>query len=235
MFARFTNIKFYLILLGDALLIAFAFSASFYLRFDGVIPQGQMELIKRAIYWIVPVKLAIMMLFRVYRGMWRYTGLWDLYNIVKAAVFTSALIALSIYYVFQTPGFSRGVLVIDLFLTISFIAGFRIGIRTRYQRHGLKNGRRLQRHKQSSFKRIIIVGAGSACEALLREINQKSTADYHVVGLLDDNRKKLKKAIHGVKVIGTSREIPKMVKKYAVDEVIIATPRATEREMRSIW
>jgi FlaA1/EpsC-like NDP-sugar epimerase len=81
---------------------------------------------------------------------------------------------------------------------------------------------------------VLIVGAGDAGEMILRQIMNDPCLGFQVVGLVDDDAKKLHASIHGVPIIGTTKEIPILAKEKQVDQIIIATPSATASQMRRI-
>jgi FlaA1/EpsC-like NDP-sugar epimerase len=81
-------------------------------------------------------------------------------------------------------------------------------------------------------KRLLIVGAGSAGEKLVREIKENGRLRYDLVGFIDDALSKQRLTIHGVKVLGPLQALSKIVEDFDVDELIIAAPTATAAEMR---
>jgi FlaA1/EpsC-like NDP-sugar epimerase len=84
-------------------------------------------------------------------------------------------------------------------------------------------------------KKIIIFGAGDAGEMVLREIRFNKSLNYQPVGFLDDNSKKVGRRIHGVPVLGTRRELTRIVKERQVEEVIVAIPSATKEILEGIF
>jgi FlaA1/EpsC-like NDP-sugar epimerase len=218
----------------DAFLIALAYHFSYLLRFDGNVPQREMHNFLMTLPWIVPLKAVIFFFFGLYRGMWRYTSIHDLLNLVKAAVVGSAVIALILVIGTRFEGFARSVFLIDLFLTFLFVGGYRIGIRLLFD---YREGR--SRHKEilsgnGDFKRVLVIGAGDAGELLIREVRENKHISYHVVGLIDDNESKVQKTIHGVPVLGTLNDLVALVKNLEIDELIIAIPSASAVQMRRI-
>jgi FlaA1/EpsC-like NDP-sugar epimerase len=90
---------------------------------------------------------------------------------------------------------SQGVFMADLFGTILVPAGLRMIIRLYHEEFRTVEGRRL--------KRFLIIGAGNAGEALLREIHRMHEVQYDVVGFIDDDPIKQGINIHGIPVLGT--------------------------------
>ena len=219
-------------LLGDAVLVIFAYYFAHYIRFDGSVSPEDLNTFFRSIIWIIPVKLICFIVFKLYRGMWRYTSIHDMLNILKASLLSTAVIILLAVVTVRLSGFSRGVLIIDFFLTYLFISGFRIGVRLYYTRQSGNGEFRLFTKRNKRAKKILIIGAGNAGEKLLREIMENPSTHYDVVGLIDDNIQKLDHTIHGVTILGTLQELDSIAKDYDVDELIIAAPSASAMQMR---
>jgi len=76
-----------------------------------------------------PVEIGVFYFFGLYKGMWRYTGIYDLENLVKACVISSGIIVFILVLKVRFVGFPRSIFVIDLLLTFLFLSGARVGIR----------------------------------------------------------------------------------------------------------
>jgi FlaA1/EpsC-like NDP-sugar epimerase len=234
MFRILKRPNFWIVFFVDAVLAGLAYFLAYYLRFDGDIPAGVFANWTKTVVWIVPLKLVCCFFFGIYKGMWRYTGIYDLENLIKACVISSGIIVFILVLKVRFVGFSRSVFAIDLVLTFLFLSGVRVGLRL-----FLTPG-------HGSFKfpffakvdrrgvRVLVVGAGSAGEKLLREIKENPGIQYQVAGCIDDDKRKLKQTIHGVPVLGRVDEIKEILKKEGVDEIIIAISAASAMEMRRI-
>ena len=234
MLERLKRRNFWIMLLGDAILVALAYFLSYYLRFDGDIPARELANWRQTLVWIVPLKLVCLYFFGLYKGMWRYTGIYDLENLIKACVISSGIIVFILVLKVRFVGFPRSIFAIDLFLTFLFLSGVRVGIRL-----FLTPGQGLFKtpffgKKYQDGSRILVVGAGSAGEKLLREIKENPEIRYQVAGCIDDDKKKLKQTLHGVSVLGSVDEIKKIAEREAVDEIIIAISAASALEMRRV-
>jgi FlaA1/EpsC-like NDP-sugar epimerase len=199
------------------------------------------------LYWVIPfvlvTKVVSFFYFDLYRGMWRFTSIADLFNIIKASSISTLLI---ICFILFSPrrfiGFPRSVFVIDWCLTILFIAGFRLAIRV-YFVHIRENESwpevarsfwGLLTRKQTAKKNLLIVGAGNCGEKLYREIRDNATLQYNVVGFTDDDPAKIGMKIHGLPVLSPIKEIAKSAKKVNATEILIAVPSANAQQMRGI-
>ncbi len=184
------------------------------------------------------VKLPVFGFFKQYRGWWRYVSISDLLGILRAAL-VSTLIIVAIWFVvmLRIPAvrhalpagiadISQGVFMADLFGTILLPAGLRMIIRLYHEEFRTVEGRRL--------KRFLIIGAGDAGEALLREIHRMPVIDYDVIGFIDDDPIKQGINIHGIPVLGTVDELPTICKQRNIEEIAIAIPSATRPQLRRV-
>jgi len=183
------------------------------------------------------VKLTVFGLFKQYRGWWRYVGISDLIGIVHASL-TSTLIIVVVWFVVGNTNFARthlppgmvepaeGVCIADLFATVLILAGLRMAIRLYYEASRTVEVGRL--------RRFLIIGAGNAGEALLREIHRMPVVQYQVIGLIDDDHAKQGTHIHGIPVLGTVEQLPEICKDCNIDEIAIAMPSASHKQLRRV-
>jgi FlaA1/EpsC-like NDP-sugar epimerase len=231
------NKNFWTILGIDVVLVCAAYVLAYVIRFEGDIPPEQMALLLLTLPWIVLLKIAIFAWIGLYRGMWRYTSIADLINIIAAAVISAGAIALALVLIRRFEGFSRSVLVLDALITLMLVGGIRLLIRVYIQRTlpaSFFNPAffpffNLDREKRT---RLLIVGAGDAAEKMLREILDNPRIKYRPVGFLDDNPRKKGQAIHGVPVLGAIDDIGELPIQF--DEILIAIPSARGDVMRRI-
>ena len=218
------------------------FAASLMLSFL-VVHQMQFErtwlvdLYPTLLLFFLLVKLPVFGLFKQYRGWWRYVGISDLIGILRAS-FVSTLVIVVLWFAMGPsqlvrtnlpPGTERpaeGVCIADMFATILLLGGLRMVIRLYYEEFRTVEGRHL--------KRFLIVGAGDAGEALLREIHRMPKAQYEVIGFIDDDLVKQGTLIHGLPVLGTLEQLPKICEDRKIEEIAIAVPSATAGEMRRV-
>jgi len=234
MFSILKRPNFWIIFLGDVVLVGLAYFFAYYLRFDGDIPAVELANWMNTVVWIVPLKLACFFFFGLYKGMWRYTGIYDLENLIKACVISSGIIVFILVLKVRFVGFPRSVFVIDLMLTFLFLSGARMGIRLLLNSGNRRSPFLFLRKKDESRERVLIVGAGDAGEKLIREIKDNEGLKYDVAGIIDDDRRKRKQTIHGVSVLGSVDDVKKISEKEEIDEIIIAISAASAGEMRRI-
>jgi FlaA1/EpsC-like NDP-sugar epimerase len=218
------------------------FTVSLFLSF---IVAGNMEIGDwfpgRYLKWLLltlTVKLSIFGLFHQYKGWWRYASVSDLLSIIKASHLSTVIIVIGWYVSNYIPTTRRWiaesdllnvpitVMLIDWGATIVVICGARLAIRLYYEETQTTSGGRLSR--------LLIIGAGNAGEVLLREIQRMPVLRYDVVGFIDDDRRKHGVRIHGVPVLAAVEQIREIAKKHSVDEIVIAMPSASHKELRGV-
>ena len=120
----------------------------------------------------------------------------------------------------------EGVLMLDLIATILTLAALRMLVRMYHEEFHSKD--------TGAGKRFLIVGAGNAGEALLREMLRMKTSDYEVVGFVDDDPHKQGMNIHGLTVFGAVDNLAAICQKHKVEEIGIAMPSASRQKMRHV-
>ncbi len=189
----------------------------------------------------LPIKLAVFGWMKQYRGSWRYVGLYDLFGLVRAAWLSSIMLVAAFFLIENLWRYWFGHYLIDrdldmrlrqsVFLldwagTIGVIAAWRVAVRFYAE----------EVHAQPYEKqsRVLIIGAGDTGEAVLREILRMPSQRYVVVGFLDDQPGQVGRTIHGVEVLGTLSDITEICDRYLIDELLLALPEATPRELRRV-
>ncbi len=232
-----------IIIAADLFLLSLGLYVSYLLRFDFQIPSPYYASFVNILPLLLIVKLICFYSFDLYRGMWRYTSIADLFNILKASVLSSLIIVGAILFVNRFEGFPRSVFLIDWLLTVLFIAAFRIVIRFYFEYGAAENGtpvfRRVIRRlfpgqEERRRKNLLIIGAGDCGEKIYREIHNNPSLGYKVLGFLDDNPAKVGMTIHGTKVLGKIAEVENWVDRGKVNELIICIPSATAEQMRTV-
>ena len=230
----------------DVIIFSAAFYSAHLVRFDFNIPNYFLSAFWRILPVAIFIKLAFFYWFDLYRGMWRYTGLADLFNIIKATSLSSlAVIAVILYSTrfdsSRFEGFSRSVFIIDWCFTIFLVALFRLAVRLYYDYfEDIRSGRvslgffNLLGRKKTGQKNLLIIGAGNCGEKIFREIKNNASLRYHVVGFIDDNPSKRGLRIHSIPVLGNLDEMESVIKRLKIQELLIAVPSARSEDMRKI-
>ncbi len=204
----------------QAWLIVCSLVFAWLLRFDFTLPYRSVLLF--AIPVLVLVRLGAMAYFGLLRGWWKYVGLRDGIDILKAVGTGSALFLIIMRFILKATAFPRAVYVLEALLTAGLLMGVRVLSRLIAES---------VRENISLYKRVILIGAGSAAQTILREIRRPGSG-YVAVGCLDDDQSKLGVRIHNVHVLGTVQQLPDLLSSEPADEVLIAVPSATGAQMR---
>jgi len=215
-------------LIGTALYLLCAsvsLSTAFLLRFDFRIPETEQWHLVAGLWLLVPVKLAVLCSFRIYRGRWYAVSVFDLLPFLTANVIASMLAAVAGLTIIGRS-FPRAVYPIDLLVCVVMTSGVQCAIRL-YREILLNHIRR-----EPGRKKILIYGAGAAGSMLAREIRMNPKVAYKVVGFLDDDPRKAGETIMGgYRILGPGRDAARLVATFrrrgtVIDEIIIAIPSA---------
>ncbi|MCK5310822.1 MAG: polysaccharide biosynthesis protein, partial [Desulfobacteraceae bacterium] len=231
-----------IIMLTDVLLILLSLYSAYQIRLDFHITKAFWN----QFLWMIPsfivIKISTFIYFDLYRGMWRYTSLNDLINIVKASIASSLLFGGWVYFRTQFVNIPRSVFIIDLSLTLIFIAGLRVFTRISFERlHEHASFKdffisflRSFKKGSAAAKKLLIIGAGDCGEKIYREIHDNSSIQFNVVGFLDDDPSKIGRKLHGILVIDEIGNLENVVKGYGVEHIIISLPSVNASRMRYI-
>jgi FlaA1/EpsC-like NDP-sugar epimerase len=209
--------------LADAALLAFAYYLAFRLRFletEGGVPEKYRQMLWASIGFVVVGKLIILAAFGLYEKWWRYFRLPDFAGLVRASA-VSTLILLIVLYLLRPfdEAIPRSVLVTDFLLTTFMIGGARLLVRMIVERPSRRLAAGRNRH-------VLVVGAGSGGQMVVRELQLNPNLGSRAIGFLDDDPRKRGMRLHGVKVLGTTSEVAEILDELHPDEVVIAIPSA---------
>ena len=171
---------------------------------------------------LIAIRLAAIGRFRLLHGWWRYTGVSDALDVLKATALGSAVFLFAMRFVLGVVAFPRTIYVLEGVLSLGLLAGVRLF--SRILTESVYEAAR-------SRRKVILIGAGGAAQTVIREIKRLKNT-YEAVGCVDDDRSKLGIRIHGISVIGTVDQLPDLLIAHPVDEVLIAVPSATGKQMQ---
>jgi FlaA1/EpsC-like NDP-sugar epimerase len=247
----FKNPNTYLVIGIDALLFYGSYWAAHWLRFEELSGQP-LAFFTSTVWLVVALKLVVFAAFGLQAGMWRYTSVPDLINILKAAAASFVFILFALIYLYY-PNFvgkiSRSVFIIDMILSSGLIAVFRLSIRLLYSRigatpspsdilavavpffggKGIDDGRGIT---------ALIYGVGARGETLYRSIQQqaeKQLEQYRIAGFIDDDRARQGASLHGLPILGAIDHLATIVPRFGVKELLVAKRldrEALEKTMR---
>ncbi len=214
---------------SDALLIVVSVYLSYALRFNTMDLGMHWPQFMTISPLILASRLGMFALMGLYHGMWRFTGVRDLIALVKAVTISSGFVMALLFLGFRLEEYPRSVFIIDWFVVLVLVGGSRFGYRL--YREGRFN---IETAPTSAARNVLIVGAGRAGEMILREILGNNHSGFHAVGLVDDDRAKRSMTIHGMPVLGHTRDIPFIVQSHRVEVIILAIAAAPARAKRRI-
>ncbi|MCC6658295.1 MAG: polysaccharide biosynthesis protein [Rhodocyclaceae bacterium] len=201
---------------------AVAWLLAYWLRFNLDIPQTYLRGMFDGLLWVLPVHGAVFVAFGVYRGMWRYVSVKDLQRIVLTVGLAAVLVGACVF-MFQLRDLPRSVLILQPLLLIMAMGGTRFLYRAWRERQ-LYGGVRFEGEP------VLVMGAGDAAMALLREL--KHSRDWRVVGLLDDDGSKRGRDIDGIPVLGSFDSVAIQAERLGVTHAIIAMPSSSASQRR---
>jgi FlaA1/EpsC-like NDP-sugar epimerase len=214
----------------DAVLVGLAYYLAFQLRFDSAVPQRYDDLFEATFWWAVPGSLVVFTLFRLYQKWWRYVSQRDMLSVIEAvAVSTLLLVG---FVALAHPVTTRsgvgdvsinlptGIIALYFLLMLTFVGGVRFVARVVYERP-VRGFRALK-----DARRVLIVGAGDGGRHVLREVLRNPELGLKPVGFVDDDPTKRGMRVEGVRVLGATDELPRILDEAEPDEITIAIPSA---------
>ena len=241
MWHQLRNRDFYCMLIADAAAIVAAHLVAYLFRFEFILSPKRINEILTVLPFLVSIKLTFFIFFGVYRSMWRFTGLRDVFRLFQANVAAQLILIAAILYLNRFIGFSRSVFFLDGVLCFMFTVGLRIIVRAKHNSQIRQERKKYHPYhrepglgKSNGRKAVLLIGAGHAGEIILREIMTNPSTRYKPVGFLDDDPTKRNRTVHGVPVLGPVDQLNKFAPKYKVNEIIIAMPSAGGKQMRRI-
>ena len=235
--------NFLLTLAVDLLILTVSYYMAHLIRYDFNIPDWASQRFFETSAYVLIFKLICFYLFDVYRGMWRYTSLKDIIDIVKASALATISIIVIVLFATRFKYFSRSVFVIDWCFTVIGLTSIRMFTRLCFEEFSGDVGlaairfalKKIFSRKMGQIGRgMIIIGAGDCGQRVCREFKENPNVKSHVIGFLDDDKNKIGRKIHGVPVLNSIDNLEQTIRSKYVDEVIIAIPNASAGRMRQI-
>ena len=210
----------------DIVLVNLAAFGSFYLRFEGNIPQVYFITYYHTAWAGTLIYLVIFSLFGLYNRLWQYASISELLSILYAVTVGTGSVVLAVYFL-APMRYPNTVAVLFWLTTMFLIGGSRfLG---RILQHGVSKV-----HIPGVPKRVLIIGAGDAGALAVRELKNSNYREGTPVGIIDDAPEKQKLKMMGIPVLGTRADITRVVMAHQVEEVIIAMPSASGNVIRDI-
>ncbi len=220
----------------DLMVLVGAFGFAYLLRFDFRIPPEQSLAALGQLPYVVLLQLVAFLACGIYSFIWRYVGLTDLPAFVKAAAWATAplvLLRLGLPDAMAQWRVPLSVIVIDALLAFGGLLAMRVLRRAFYERYEARQ-RELQGTPSGSKVPVLLAGAGRAGVMVVKEIFGRGDMNLRVVGFVDDDPEKLGSTIQGLRVLGTTGDIPQLVREHGVDHVVITIADTARISIRRI-
>ena len=196
--------------------------------------------LSRRIVFVTVIYIALFLLRKLYNNMWKYMGFYELINAIICAGVGTVLCWICDYVGMKTCqamgtelyfNCMNPIVYIDAFMFICF---FSVGARVMYKAYNTLRADSKRRRKDAN-KRIMIIGAGDMGNSVLFEMSLSGFKSGVPVVIVDDDIAKKNMRVRGVPVAGKIAEIPTLVKKYDVNEIIYCIPTATPERRKEIF
>ncbi|MFC2149310.1 polysaccharide biosynthesis protein [Candidatus Auribacterota bacterium] len=206
--------------------VIMSYFLSFFLRFDFIISNYYFILIFRTLPVLLTIKLIVYYKLGMFHFSLRHVSLYDAWSIIKANSVATVLFIFFMVFSHGMIGYPRSVFVVDWGISCIMVSAMCFVVR-------FSSEKRYSQKKRRDVN-AVIVGAGQAGIMVLKECKNNPKMSFNVVGFVDDNPSKRRLKVHGLKILGTTDDIPEIVNKYMVDEIIIAIPSARGEIVREI-
>ena len=206
------------------------------LRFDGSVPIRYWSSFWRFLPLALAIHLIVNHLYGLYGPMWRYASVHEARRIVLAGVVGGAgVVSASVLVALPARGLRALPLSVTMFGAVLTLLGagavrFQSRLFTSTQRDGGGD----HPENDGEPRRVLIVGAGSAGSMILKDLLRSPSLGLRPVGLIDDDRGKVGRPLHGVRVRGARHDLPRLVAELQADIVLLAIPSATSELVREV-
>ncbi len=219
----------------DVLMLTAAFWLAYALRYDFAIPARVVDNILVQLPLVLLLQFGALQIFGIYTFVWRYIGMAEVIPFLKAGLWS--FLPLLLLRLFLPVDFQQWRVPISIcLLTPVFGIGGVLALRV-LRRWVYERWERQRRETAAEGGRklpVLLAGAGRAGVLAAREITNRGDLDLAIVGFVDDDPEKQGSVIQGVKVLGTMRDIPRIVAEREIDHVVITIAQAERKDIRRI-
>ncbi|MDQ3686928.1 MAG: polysaccharide biosynthesis protein [Acidobacteriota bacterium] len=221
----------------DAVVLTAAFALAYLLRFDFIIPEGWADQLLAQLPYVVLLEFTALNLAGAHTFVWRYVGIREMRAFLLAAVCSFAVVVVLRFALplnlsqWRVP---LSVAVMNTILAFGGTLALRVVRRSLYERYEQRQRRRAANGDEATMKSVLLIGAGRAGVLAAREIQGRGDTSLDIKGFVDDEPRKQGSVIHGVRVLGTTADLPRLVRAMKIDHVVITIAQAARRDLRRI-
>ncbi|HLA75659.1 MAG TPA: nucleoside-diphosphate sugar epimerase/dehydratase [Gammaproteobacteria bacterium] len=212
------------VILHDLIMVVLAWSLASLFRYDFPLDSANWIAFLKPLPFVALAQGVVLWWAGVYRGVWRFASIPDLWNIIRAVVVGMLAVSLTLFLATRMEGIPRSALLLYPLFLIFLLSAPRLTYRM-WKDHsfGVDSGNR---------ERVLIIGAGRSGELLARDMLHDN--GYLPVGFLDDKERLKGTHVHGIPVLGTIDELARIVAYKKIDVIVIAMPSANSAQMRRV-
>lgn len=216
------------IILHDLLMVALAWVLAILVRYN-----FQPDVIEFSVLYMLPVIVGVqgwvLWYYGLYRSIWRFTGMYDFALLLRSAILGTLAIALVLFILIRLDNVPRSSL-----LFYPFILIFLLGMPRLLYRLGYEHSLKFLLDERLPPQRVLVLGAGTSGEMLVRDMLRRRHCSYVPMGFLDDQAQLWGGKVQGLPVLGKINQLTDVASELAIDLIIIAIPSATDDEMQHI-
>ncbi|MEO5622171.1 MAG: nucleoside-diphosphate sugar epimerase/dehydratase [Dokdonella sp.] len=207
----------------DMLMVWLAWTALSMLRWSLAPNPSPVSLFGTEVWLVLAAQGLIFWWTGLYRGLWRFASMPDIWNIFRACLLGAFAVAITLFLYNRLETVPRTVLAL-----YPFVLAILLGVPRLLYRYWKDS--RLDFITRVPSLRILVLGAGKAGDALVRDLRRENR--YIPVGFLDDNALLRGSRLHGIPVLGTLDQLPQLARETAAEMLVIAMPAANKVQMR---
>ncbi len=214
----------------DALTIIFSYFAGLLIRYEFHFARIPHEYINHVLVMapvIVVVSLVVYYFCRLYKSIWRYASVSEVYRVIVAYMILAVVIPVT-GLVMKNYHLPRSVMVIGYLLSMIFCIGIRFSYRL------LRYLAIVREKEDDNIQRVLLIGAGQAAREIIKDITLAGHSEYRIKAIVDDNKMKQGRDLEGIRIVGGREMIPELVKKYNINRIIFAIAHIDPEERRKI-
>ena len=216
----------------DACAVFVAAFFALWLRYEFVfrnIEKKYLDRLWKCLPLLIASAILVFVLFKLYSSLWAYAGAMEVFNVTVACVSEGILsigIVALVHHGVDTP------LPRSFYILYGGILWILI-LLSRFAYRALRSFVDWRQYRNEQRK-VLIVGAGDAGNALIKEIRNSRHLNMNIVGVIDDAQSKIGGYIHGIKILGDRNKIIDIAEKTGAKEIIIAIPSASPGELKEL-